>query len=159
MTNREYSALEKKGFATSAWALRAAAALALFSVNWFACGGVRAEPEIISMELNKLEPQGQSCRAYIVVNNPSPTAYGAFKLDLVVFQPDGVVGRRFAIDLAPLRANKRTVKLFDIDQTSCDQIASLLVNDVLECKAGETPVDDCLARLAPSSIAKALLSK
>ncbi len=111
------------------------------------------------MELNKLEPQGQSCRAYIVVNNASATAYGAFKLDLVVFQPDGVVGRRFAIDLAPLRPNKRTVKLFDIDQMSCEQIGGLLVNDVMECKAGEAALDDCLARLSPSSITKAQLSK
>jgi hypothetical protein len=56
----------------------------------------------IAIELNKLEPQKDSCRAYIVVTNNSATAYQVLKLDLVLFQPDGVIGRRFALDLGPL---------------------------------------------------------
>jgi hypothetical protein len=62
----------------------------------------------ISLELNKLEKSEKGCRAYVVVSNTTQTAYDAFKLDLVLFQTDGVIGRRFALDLAPVRPDKST---------------------------------------------------
>lgn len=139
--------------------------------------GPAAEPEPVSIELNKLEPQGKNCRAYIVVSNTANTAYSVFKLDLVMFNPDGIIGQRFAIDLAPIRPSKRAVKLFDLSGTSCEQVGTFLVNDVLECR-GEGPerpekpgpgakaekaepgqLHDCLARLKTSSLAKAQFTK
>ena len=101
----------------------------------------------ISLELNKLEPSDKGCRAYIVVSNPSATQLDAFRLDLVMFQKDGVIGRRFALDLGPLRPNKRAVKLFEMDGTKCEDIGSFLVNDVMECRSGGSAVDDCLGRM------------
>src|ERR1041384_6956736 len=113
----------------------------------------------VMLELNKLEASEKGCRAYVVVSNPSSTTYDAYKLDLVMFQSDGVIGRRFALDLAPLRPSKRTVKLFELDNTSCDNIGSFLVNDVLECRAASGPVTDCLAGLKVSSLTKVGISK
>lgn len=113
----------------------------------------------IAIELNKLEPLDKGCRAYMVIDNKSAADYETFKLDLFVFRPDGVIGRRFAIDLAPLKPQKRTVKLFDLGGASCEDLGSFLINDVLECRAAGAPVGDCLARLAPSSLATAKLSK
>ena len=72
-----------------------------------------ADAGAISIELNKLEAQGSQCRAYFVVTNKNAANYQELKLDLVLFRPDGVIGRRFAVDLAPLKSNKRTVKLFE----------------------------------------------
>lgn len=118
----------------------------------------QVEPEV-SLELNKLEPSEKGCRAYVVVSNSGDTAYDAYKLDLVMFQTDGVIGRRFALDLAPVRPAKRSVKLFDLNGTSCDKIGSFLVNDVLECHAGSGAVDNCLARLKVSTLGKVELSK
>src|SRR5512145_1777384 len=83
-----------------------------------------AEQGSVSIELNKLEPQGQGCRAYFVVGNKTSTAYQELKLDLVLFRPDGVIGRRFAVDLGPLKPDKKSVKLFDIEGTACDQVGS-----------------------------------
>jgi hypothetical protein len=113
----------------------------------------------VTLELNKLETSEKGCRAYVVVSNASSTTYDAYKLDLVMFQSDGIIGRRFALDLAPLKPSKRTVKLFELDNTSCDQIGSFLVNDVLECKAEAGPVTDCLARLKVSSLNKVTITK
>jgi len=113
----------------------------------------------ISLELNKLEPSDKGCRAYVVVSNPSSTAYDAFKLDLVMFQTDGVIGRRFALDLAPLRPSKRAVKLFELDDTKCTDIGSFLINDVLECRSDAGVVDDCLARMKVNSLTKVEISK
>jgi hypothetical protein len=122
-------------------------------------GGVQAGTGTLSVELNKLEPEAHGCRAYFVVNNTSGTAYGVLKLDLVLFRPDGVIGRRFAIDLGPLKPDKRTVKLFDIDDTPCTQVGSVLLNDVLECKGESGPIADCLGEITVSSLTKAQLMK
>jgi hypothetical protein len=118
-----------------------------------------ADTPSIAVELNKLEPSGGSCRAYLVVSNESKTGFKAFKLDLVLFQNDGVIGRRFAVDLAPLRPSKRSVKLFDIDGTSCDSVGSFLINDVLECEAESGVIGDCLAALNLSSLSQVKLTK
>jgi hypothetical protein len=117
------------------------------------------QDDAITLELNKLEPSDKGCRAYVVVSNPSGTSYDAFKLDLVMFQADGIIGRRFAVDLAPLRPSKRTVKLFELDGTSCDGIGSFLVNDVMECRSNAGPIEDCLARMKVSSLTKVEISK
>ena len=123
--------------------------------------GHRAQAEFgaLSIELNKLESEDHSCRAYLVVTNKSTTTYDVLKLDLVLFQPDGVIGRRFAVDLGPLKSGKRTVKLFDIDTVPCEQVGSVLINDVLECTANSGLLPDCLAAITPSSLAKAQLTK
>ena len=115
--------------------------------------------EGVTLELNKLEKSEKGCRAYIVVSNPTQTTYDTYKLDLVLFQTDGVIGRRLALDLAPVRPDKRTVKLFDLDGANCDEIGSFLVNDVLDCKTPEGTVSDCLPRLKVKSLTKVEISK
>jgi hypothetical protein len=114
--------------------------------------------EGISVELNKLETADKGCRAYLVINNPTQTSFDAYKLELITFQPDGIIGRRFSIDLAPLSPSKRTVKIFEID-SSCDGIGSFLVNNVMECKSSAGPVNDCLANLQVKSLTKVEISK
>lgn len=118
-----------------------------------------SEPKAFSVELNKLEAQGAGCRAYVVVQNDDDTPYQTFKLDLVLFQQDGVIGRRFAMDLGPLKAKKRTVKLFDLDNMACDKIGSFLINDVVECKSDTGPVENCLAGMTVKSLTSVQLSK
>lgn len=116
-------------------------------------------PAGTQLELNKLEPYDKGCRAYVVVNNPGATDYQSLKLDLVLFQTDGVIGKRFALDLAPVKPEKKTVKLFDIEGVACDKIGSFLINDVIDCKAAGGSVDGCLSRLTTSSLTKVQLSK
>ncbi|WP_083567459.1 hypothetical protein [Hyphomicrobium sp. CS1GBMeth3] len=118
-----------------------------------------AEPKALTVELNKLDTQGTGCRAYVVVQNDDDASYKTFKLDLVLFQSDGIIGRRFAMDLGPLKAKKRTVKLFDLDNIPCDNIGSFLINDVVECASETGPVENCLAGVTVKSLAKAQLQK
>jgi hypothetical protein len=136
-----------------------APALGLAAACLFFAAPAHADTPSISVELNKLEPTGDSCRAYLVVNNEGEVGLKTLKLDLVLFQSDGVIGRRFAVDLAPLRPGKRSVKLFDIDGTSCDSVGSFLINDVMECEAESGTFDDCLSALKPSSLSQVGLSK
>jgi hypothetical protein len=147
---------------TASWAM---AASALLATSTMAEPATQAAPNSssqatqITLELNKLEAQDKSCRAYLVVGNDGQTAYQSFKLDLVMFQPDGIIGKRFALDLAPIRAGKKTVKLFDLDGVACDKVGSFLVNDIMECKADNATADDCLSRLALSSLGQVKISK
>jgi hypothetical protein len=124
------------------------------------CGfAVAADDQPIAIELNKLEPQGKECRAYFVVQNKSKTEYQALKLDVVLFGPDGVIRKRFAVDLAPLKPEKRMVKLFDLEDTSCDQVGSFLINDVMVCKAETRDLSDCLKDISLSSRTEVQLTK
>jgi len=133
-------------------AATAAAALAAVATTASAGPGV-------SVELNKLEKSDKGCRVYLVINNSADSAYQAYKLDLVLFQPDGVIGKRLSLDLAPIRAAKRTVKLFDLEGVACDQVGSLLVNDMLDCRTDAGAQNDCLAGLTLSSLTNVKLSK
>ena len=118
-----------------------------------------ADAPALGVELNKLETYDKGCRAYVLINNASESAFQSVKLDLVLFQPDGIIARRFAVDLAPLKGNKKTVKLFDMEGIACDKIASVLVNDVMDCKIDSGPVADCLTKMTLSSVAGAPLNK
>lgn len=113
----------------------------------------------IAIELNKLEQHDKDCRAYFVIDNKNDENYSTLKLDLVLFQPDGVIGQRFAVELGPLKPKKRTVKLFDIAGTKCEDVGSFLINDVMECKADTGDVANCLQDISASSRTQNQLTK
>jgi hypothetical protein len=141
------------GCATSS----AAGILALALCCWALPGGTEP-PKSISVELNKLEQEGGSCRAYLVIANPGTDAFSAFTLDLVIFD-SGTIVRRLAIELAPIRPAKTHVKVFDIPQTACGAIGSILVNDVTHCRDASGDVADCVDRIRTSSKLSVTLSK
>jgi hypothetical protein len=124
-------------------------------------GGANAQPpeQPIAIELNKLEAQEQGCRIYFVVGNKGDTEYPALKLDLVLFGRDGVIVRRFAVDLGPVRAERKSIKSFDLGETPCDQVGSFLINEALECRSDTEPVEDCLRQISVSSLSEVELSK
>jgi hypothetical protein len=125
----------------------------------------------ITLELNKLEalPAAQSagagCRVYMVASNQDGPAIDALRLDLVIFNTDGVIARRVAVDLGPLPPKKTSVRLFDLAGQNCDEIGRMLVNDVMLCQmqGSEGTADQqraaCLGRVVTSSRAKAPLTK
>lgn len=102
------------------------------------------DPTKVTLELNKLEPVGGNCRAYMVFVNPTKTAFTAFKLDVLVFDKDGVIQKRLAVDAAPLRAAKTSVKLFDITGVACERIDRLLLNDFYDCGDASGRLTGCL---------------
>lgn len=111
----------------------------------------------LSLELNKLEDREGSCLAYLVLQNPTDQDYTVFLLDLIVFQTDGIIARRLAIQLAPLLADKTTVKLFEIPEIGCDAIGRVLINAVTGCETPDGEIADCIRRLSLSSRAAAKL--
>ena len=123
-------------------------------------GGPQASPsDAVSIELNKLEAKGSNCRAFFLINNKTDRAFDKLQMEFYVFRPDGVIDQSFAADLAPLKAKKLTVKRFDISNTSCDEVSTILINDVAKCQAGTEELSDCLEMVTVSSKADTELSK
>src|SRR5215471_11356695 len=108
-------------------------------------------PSTIGVELNRLEDQGGNCRAYLVITNPGSAEFSGFTLDLVVFDRAGTIMRRLAVEAAPLRPAKTTVKVFDIAETTCGAIGSILVNDIIHCRNPSGDVAGCIDQLSTSS--------
>jgi len=119
-------------------------------VCWPAPGGAE-QPSTIGVELNRLEDQGGNCRVYLVITNPGAAEFSSFALDLVVFDRGGTIMRRLAAEVAPLRPAKTSVKVFDISETACSAIGSILVNDVIHCRGKSGDLAECVDRLSTSS--------
>ena len=116
---------------------------------------VHAEGPMVSVELNKLEANGSSCRAYLMMQNDAGLDFESLKLDLVMFDTEGVVFRRLAVEAAPLRAGRTSLKVFDIPEQPCGGISRVLLNDILVCRGTTGPRDDCLELIETASRAAA----
>lgn len=124
--------------------LHVAAALCLGTVS------AAAQSAVVAAELNKLEQTGADCRSYMVVANRTDAALEALSLDLVVFDTEGVIDRRLAVDLGPVAAGRTRVKVFDMAGLGCDRVSRILVNDVLSCAPDTLAGAECAAALAVS---------
>jgi hypothetical protein len=109
-------------------------------------GSAPAEP--IRVELNAMENAEGRCRVSFVIENKGEAAVETLRLDLALFSRGGIVQRRVATDMGPVRAAKTIVKTFTLEG-GCDEIGSVLVNEVAACTPAEPNV--CLDRLALSS--------
>ena len=114
---------------------------------------------MIGLELNKLESIEGGCRAYVVFRNPTEVEYDAFNLELLVFGTGGVIEKRLAVPVSPLRANKTTVNLFDMTSVSCDDVGEVLLNGFFECTSGGQAVEGCVDRVELTSKATARFYK
>lgn len=131
-------------------ALVVATALLTAGGTLVAAGGALAQTGGIEVELNKLEPVDGACRAYLVTQNLTDTRFEAVQLDVVMFDNDGIVARRLAVQIGPMPPAKTSLKVFDIQNLACDDIGQLLLNDVLECRDAHRERDDCLSLLTVS---------
>lgn len=103
----------------------------------------RAEPAT-EIELNRLEAHEGGCQASLVARNPGAVAHDSLRLDVVLFDRDGVILKRLAVEAGPLPAAKTMVKGFIAEGVRCEDIGSALLNDVLSC-GGAAPCLDAVA--------------
>lgn len=119
-----------------------AAALAGFA--HLAHGAAAAGGPVV-LELNKLEPAGEAggCQAFVLIENGAE-ALESLNVDLVMIDPEGVIARRLAVELGPLRAGKTSVKVFRVEGVDCERIGGVLLNDVIGC-APAPEAGDCFS--------------
>jgi hypothetical protein len=126
-------------------------ATALLAVSMLANTPAYAAEQTIHVELNKTETKGDACRVYMIVGNESGRALETLKLDLVLFDTDGVVAKRLAVETAPLPIGKTGLKIFDIADMACPTLGRMLLNDVLACADANGPVANCLSYITPTA--------
>lgn len=127
--------------------MRLLSGIVIIAATLVASSVVCAADDAINVELNVLESAQNRCRFAFVVENKGDAAIETLKLDLAVFDRDGVVRRRLVTDLGPVRKQKTIVKSFELEG-EC-QVGSILVNDVAACTPGDAST--CLDRLTLSS--------
>lgn len=105
----------------------------------------------LRLELNRLEPTGEACRTYLLVDNSRGPALRSLKVDLFAFDTEGVAQRRLAVELGPVQERKTMVRLFDFPALACPKIGRVLLNDVLACEGGDASRESCLERIETES--------
>lgn len=104
----------------------------------------------LAVEINKAEPYKNGCRVFLVIKNEIAARIDNAQMDLVIFNKDGILSERFVVDLGRIRRAKTIIAPIDVDGTKCDDMGSILVNDMPNCKA-DAPDVDCVERLDVSS--------
>ena len=128
-------------------------AAALFLLALLVVPAMAGPDSAIRVELNGVESAEKTCRLTFVLENKTKNTLESLKLDLAVFNPEGVVQRRLVTEMAPIRSGKTMVRTFALDG-ECGQIGSILVNDVTICAPANPEV--CLDQLALSSRVKSV---
>lgn len=103
------------------------------------------------VQLNKMTPVEDACRIYLVFENRTGSAFDAYTLDLVMFDKDGGILQRLAVEAGRLPADKTLVKPFDMTGTQCERIGKLLLNEVMTCERAGDAKTDCTALTTPRS--------
>ena len=106
----------------------------------------------VSIELNKLQPSDKGCRIYMVFMNATAGAISSYKPDLVFFDRAGVIADRLVVEGGPLAAGKTRVKLFDVANLACKDIARVLLNDIHTCEGPDKNAADCLSLTSTASL-------
>lgn len=114
-----------------------------------------SRPAPLKLELNRLEPAGDACRTYLLVDNSRGPALKSLKVDLFAFDTEGVAQKRLAVELGPVQEKKTLVRLFDFPQLACPKVGRILLNDVLACEGGDSSRESCLERIETESKASA----
>ncbi|UYW27929.1 Tat pathway signal protein [Methylorubrum extorquens] len=111
----------------------------------------KSDAPALKIELNRLEPAGEACRTYMLVDNSRGPALKSLKVDLFAFDTEGVAQKRLAVELGPVQEKKTVVRLFDFAGLACPKIGRLLLNDVLACEGGDATRETCLERIEPAT--------
>ena len=99
----------------------------------------------VVLELNRIEPRDQACRLYLLLRNSRPEAFERLTLDLVFFDRQAIIDRRFSVEAGPLPGDKTSLKQLDVPELSCDALGSLLLNDVTACGGTSDASGGCVS--------------
>jgi len=110
-----------------------------------------SSPSPVRIELNKIEPAGESCRTYFLIDNQKGETWKSLKLDLFALDTDGVAAKRLAVEVGPVPRRKTLIKLFDFPGLSCSRFGRVLLNDVLACDGATSSREDCLSVIETAS--------
>jgi hypothetical protein len=112
-----------------------------------------AQDELARLELNATETAENRCRMTFLIENKSGRTIDSLKLDLAMFNTEGVIQRRMIAEMGPVRSKRTNVRTFSTDG-ECGQLGAILVNDVSACAPVEPAA--CMEGLGLSSRVKSV---
>jgi hypothetical protein len=130
-----------------------------------ALGIVLAAPPLLgaegqlTIELNKLEDTDEGCRSLFVFDNETGHELNRFRIDLILFDREGVYAKQLLLDMAPLYEDKKVLASFVLAEDPCASIGSVLINDVPWCENGAGATVDCVKLLEVGSRTEVPLEK
>jgi hypothetical protein len=113
----------------------------------------------LTIELNKLEDTDEGCRSLLVVDNETGHELHRFRVDLILFDREGVYAKQLLLDMAPLYEDKKVLTSFLLAEHPCASIGSVLINDVPWCENGAGATVDCVKLLEVGSRTEVPLEK
>lgn len=114
-------------------------------------GPVHSQTGELSVELNRMDATDGGCSVYFVLENGTGRSFEDLSLDLVMFDTEGVVASRLAVQFAPLPSGKTALRVFDVPDLACGDMGRMLLNDALGCRDAEGREGGCLAAVATAS--------
>lgn len=108
-------------------------------------------PAGVALELNAADLVGEACRITFVATNTSAAPIDRAVYETVLFGADGGVMMLTLFDFGALPVGVPRVRQFQIADTACGRIGSLLVNGAGTCTVEDAASDVCTTGLAASS--------
>lgn len=117
----------------------------------------QATAQSLSLELNRVDQQGEACRFDWRISNASSSNIEDLTVEFVLFDREGVNIARMPVPFGSLLPNKTYLRSFVLRPFECAPVGELLVNEVTSCVAEDAL--DCLAAIGVSSRAEVKLTR
>jgi hypothetical protein len=88
--------------------------------------------DMARLELNAAENVENRCRLTFLIENKTTAAIDSIKLDLALFNTEGIIQRRMVTEMGPVRGKRTNVRTFPTD-VDCAKLGAILVNDITAC--------------------------
>lgn len=105
----------------------------------------------VTLELNNADIVGESCRLTFVATNKTETEIERAVYETVLFSKEGQVVLLTLFDFGHLPIQVPRVRQFQIPDTGCAALSSVLINGPNTCSVGGQDSDLCNAGLTTSS--------
>ena len=97
----------------------------------------------LHLELNRLEQNGEACRATFVAKNGYGSELEETAFELALFDKAGLVSLMTVFDFGALPAGKTLVKRFDMKGIACGDVSRVLVNAATRCRGAGIDTAEC----------------
>ncbi len=140
------------------WKVKCASAAVIAAIAFWS-SGVSAQSGKLIVELNKFEAIENGCRTFFLFRNKTDITFQGFEMSLAILDKQGVIDRLLTVEAAPLKAERTTLKLFEISETQCERIGEILLHEIAKCEPDRGGPLDCFTVIDLKSRAAAPLVK
>jgi hypothetical protein len=106
-------------------------------IGIFATSATAQETPALSLTLDDLTQVDAACRLTFVARNELAAAADPLVVEAVAFDTGGGVARIALFDFGALPAGRTRVRQFDLSETACVDVGSMLINGVQRCVGPE----------------------